>query len=495
MTSRNLLSKLAGETAIYGMSTIVARIVNFFFVPLYSRVLSPHDYGIAAVFMAYIAILQVVLTYGMETTSFRFASKETQSPQKVFSTSLGMITLSSLFFLGLCYAFRAHIVGWFGTDNTMALMYMSLILVMDVIGSIVFAYLRFEHKALHFAGIKTAKILAELVFNVLLFLYLPSYLAHHSDSFLLTFLPARPDYTYMLFSILMSCILCTVLLIPYFIRIRFKVSADLVKPMLFYALPLLIAGIPGVANDFIDRLLFQYCSPTEVSWQTSLGLFQANVKLAVLMTLFVQMFRYAAEPFFFSQSKQKDSHVLYALVMKYFVLFCMGIFLLISVNLDYIGYILGKDYRQGLSIVPIMLIANMLLGISFNLSFWYKLSGQTRMAVWITLSGLAVTLGVNLIFMPLFGYHAAAWAHLMSYLCMVIVSYLLSLKYYPIQYEWKRIGGYIVLGIGLYFVSVWAEFSARTAEFLFNNALFVIYILFIVYFEKLWKIIPYRLWK
>lgn len=495
MTSRNLLSKLAGETAIYGMSTIVARIVNFFFVPLYSRVLSPHDYGIAAVFMAYIAILQVVLTYGMETTSFRFASKENQSPQKVFSTSLGMITISSLFFFILCYLTQDYIVSWFGTTNTLALMYMALILVMDVICSIVFAYLRFEHKAIHFAGIKTIKILAELIFNVVLFLYLPTFFAAHPASFLIQFLPATPDYTYMLFSILMSCIICSVMLVPYFIKISFSIDGSLVKPMLIYALPLLIAGIPGVANDFIDRLLFQYCSPADMSWQTSLGLFQANVKLAVLMTLFVQMFRYAAEPFFFSQSKEHNSKQLYALVMKYFIIFCMCIFLLIVVNLEYIGHILGKNYREGLKIVPIMLLANMLLGMSFNLSFWYKLSGQTKMAVWITLSGLSITLLVNLIFMPIFGYYAAAWSHLMSYLCMVIVSYVLSLKYYPIHYEWRKITFYIGLGVGFYFISHYLIFGSRTLQFLFNNALFIIYFAVIVYLEKLWKLIPKRLWK
>lgn len=495
MTSRNLLSKLAGETAIYGMSTIVARIVNFFFVPLYSRVLSPHDYGIAAVFMAYIAILQVVLTYGMETTSFSFASKENQSPQKVFSTSLGMLTISSLIFFVLCYFTQNHIISWFGTSNTMALMYMAVILVIDSICAIIFAYLRFEHKAMHFAGIKTIKIVAELLFNVVLFLYFPRYLAAHPTSFLLHFVPATPDYTYMLFSILMSCIICAILLIPYFIKISFVMDKKLVRPMLVYALPLLIAGIPGVANDFIDRLLFQYCTPDGMSWQTSLGLFQANVKLAVLMTLFVQMFRYAAEPFFFSHSSEKNSKQLYAMVMKYFVIFCMCIFLLIALNLEYIGYILGKSYREGLRIVPIMLLANMLLGVTFNLSFWYKLSGQTKMAVWITVSGLMVTLLINLIFMPVFGYYAAAWSHLMSYLCMVIVSYVLSLKYYPIHYEWKRISFYVALAVLFYFISHYLSLHSRMLQLAFNNTLLLVYFTFIVYSEKLWKLIPKSVWK
>ena len=464
---RNPLTRLAGETAIYGLSTIVARIVNFFFVPLYTRVLSQADYGIATEFLAYIAILQVALTLGLETGCFRFANRHGQ-PARVFSNALTTMLVVTAGFFAAVTLFSQPIAGALGYDaRAMCVIYVGGILASDCFTAILFARLRFEHKAVKFSVFKTVKILGEVVFNILLFFGAPAYFAAHPGSFWLHFIPATPDFSYLLFAIFLSCVLALGLFIPDIARIRFGIDKKLWRAMMLYSLPLMIAGLPGVANDFIDRLLFRYLLPAGAGWQAELGVFQAGVKLAVIMTLFVQMFRYAAEPFFFAGVNDKNAPKLYAAVMNHFVAFCMVIFLFVVFYLDIIGLLLGKDFRAGADIVPVMLGAYVLLGMAFNLSMWYKLSGKTRFAVYITLLGLLVTLAVNLCFMPRYGYHAAAWGHLLSYLLMVVLSAWLGARYYPIPYNWKKITTYIAAGVALYFAAralpftSWAKWGAN----------------------------------
>lgn len=214
----------------------------------------------------------------------------------------------------------------------------------------------------------------------------------------------------------------------------------------------MIAGLPGVANDFISRILFRFYSPENISWEAQLGIFNANIKLAVFLVLFVQMFRYAAEPFFFSSAEKSEMKQTYADVMKYFVAFCMFIFLGISLYADVIVLILGREYWVGVGVLPIMLFANVLLGMNFNLTMWYKLSDKTRYAVYVTLSGLIVTFLISVFFMPVYGYYAAAWAYLISYLIMMSINIVLGNKHYPIRYDWKTISVYIIAGIILYIV-------------------------------------------
>jgi O-antigen/teichoic acid export membrane protein len=249
------------------------------------------------------------------------------------------------------------------------------------------------------------------------------------------------------------------LFIPDILKVKFKFSGELWRKMMLYSLPLMIAGLPGVANDFIDRILFRYFSPEGVVWQAQLGVFQAGVKLAVIMLLFVQMFRYAAEPFFFAGEKNKRSPISYAVVMNHFTAFCVFIFLFVMFYMDAIGLLIGKDFRSGLDAVPIMLGAYLLLGIAFNLSMWYKLSGKTQFAIYITSVGLVVTLIVNVIFMPQYGYMAAAWAHFLSYLVMVILSAWLGAKYYPIPYNWPKIWTYVSVGLLLFLCSKWMNIT------------------------------------
>jgi O-antigen/teichoic acid export membrane protein len=452
----NPLKQLAGETAIYGFSSILARILNFLFVPIYTRTLSQMQYGVVTEFMSYIAILQVLLVLGLETGCFRFANKEGEDPRKVYSGALLAVTGLNLAFLALMVVFSGPISAALGYEGYRRLiMYVALILFCDSVTAILFAKLRQEHKAMKFALLKTVKILTETGANLVLFFVWP----------------AQPDFTYPVFAILVSCVLCLVLFIPVLLRLKPTWDSAVVKRLLVYSLPLMVAALPGVANDFLDRLLFRFFDTSSEQWRSTLGVYQAAVKLAVIMNLFIQMFRYAAEPFFFQRAKDKNSKELYAVVMEYFTAFCGLVLLGVVGYIDVISLFLGRDFRVGVDVVPIMLLSYMILGMLFNVSMWYKLSGRTNMAIWITLAGLLVTAVVNVVFMPRYSYWASAFGHLASYLVMFILSAVLGAKYYPIPYKWGRLAAIFgLMGavyIGLYYTlgsieGLWVRLAVNT---------------------------------
>ena len=434
----NPLKQLAGQTVIYGLSTILARIINFLFVPIYTRLLSPESYGVVTEFMAYIAVLQVVLVLGLETGCFRFANKEGVDPKKVYSSAFVTVFCVSATFLALMIAFATPIASMLGYEGYQScIMYMGGILALDAVTAILFAKLRQENKALKFAIFKTIKIITETAANLILFLWFPKNV--DSARWLLHFIPETPDFSYVIFSIFISCIVCGFLFIPDFTKLSFRLDPKLLKQMLAYSIPLMVAALPGVINDFLDRILFRFFDTNADAWRSSLGLYQAAVKLAVIMNLFIQMFRYAAEPFFFRRAREKDSRQLYASVQEYFTAFCGLVFLGVILYIDVIALILGPQFRSAVGIVPIMLLSYMILGMLFNVSMWYKLSGKTDMAIWITLSGLVVTAVVIVLFMPKYSYWAAAFGHLASYIVMFVISSVLGAKYYPIPYRWGRL--------------------------------------------------------
>jgi O-antigen/teichoic acid export membrane protein len=450
----NPLKQLAGETAIYGLSTILARIVNFLLVPLYTRVLVQSDYGVVTEFMAYIAILQVVLVLGLETGCFRFASREGVEKRSVFSTAFVIVTFFSLLFFLSVSLFAGDIASGLGYEGfSNIIIYVAAILAIDSSTAIVFAKLRYEHKALRFAIIKTLKILTEVGVNLILYLVMPMRFAANPDHWLLNFVSATPDFTYAIFSIFVSCIFAFVMLLPDLMHLKFRIDRKLWRPLLLYSLPLMIAGLPGVMNDFLDRILMRFLNADPLTWRADLGVYQAGVKIAVIMSLFIQMFRYAAEPFFFQKQRESDSKRVYADVMQWFVSFCMFGFLAIMLFMDEIGLIIGKDFRVGLSIAPVMLMAYVLLGMLFNVDMWYKLAGKTRYAIYVALAGLLVTIVVNVIFMPIYSYHAAAWGHLASYAVMLLISILLGRKHYPIPYRWGRITLLVAIALAIYALS------------------------------------------
>ena len=473
----NPLKQLAGQTVIYGMSTILARIINFLFVPIYTRLLTPESYGVVTEFMAYIAVLQVVLVLGLETGTFRFANKEGADERKVYSNAFVTVFCLSVTFLALMIAFAGPISSALGYEGYNAcIMYMGGSLALDAITAILFAKLRQDGKALKFAIYKTIKIVTETAANLVLFLWFPKYCSKvaqasglavsadladagqkvldSSDIWLLHLLPASPDFSYVIFAIFISCVVCGLLFIPEYISMTWRLDPKLLRQMLAYSLPLMVAALPGVINDFLDRILFRYFDTNADAWRSSLGLYQAAVKLAVIMNLFIQMFRYAAEPFFFRRAREKDSKSLYAKVQEYFTAFCGLVFLGVILYIDIIALILGPHFREAVGIVPVMLLSYMILGMLFNVSMWYKLSGKTNMAIWITLSGLVVTAVVIVLFMPKYSYWAAAFGHLASYVVMFAISSVLGAKYYPIPYRWGRLALMIVVMAAIYGLSV-----------------------------------------
>ena len=449
----NPLKQLAGQTVIYGLSTILARIINFLFVPIYTRLLTPESYGVVTEFMAYIAVLQVVLVLGLETGCFRFANKEGVDPKKVYSNAFVTVFSISATFLALMIAFSGPISSALGYEGySSCVKYMGGILALDSITAILFAKLRQENKALKFAIFKTIKIITETVANLVLFLWFPRNV--DSARWLLTFIPETPDFSYVIFAIFMSCVVCGLLFIPDYLKLSFRLEPKLMRQMLAYSVPLMVAALPGVVNDFLDRILFRYFDTNADAWRSSLGLYQAAVKLAVIMNLFIQMFRYAAEPFFFRRAREKDSRELYASVQEYFTAFCGLVFLGVILYIDIIALILGPQFREAVGVVPVMLLSYMILGMLFNVSMWYKLSGKTNMAIWITLSGLLVTAIVIVLFMPKYSYWAAAYGHLASYVVMFAISSLLGAKYYPIPYRWGRLAGILLLMGAAYGLSI-----------------------------------------
>ena len=462
---------------IYGLSTILARIINFLFVPIYTRLLSPESYGVVTEFMAYIAVLQVVLVLGLETGCFRFANKEGVDPKKVYSNAFVTVFCISATFLALMIAFASPISSALGYEGySSCIMYMGGILALDSITAILFARLRQESKALKFAIFKTIKIITETAANLVLFLWFPRYCTSvadglgvqagelaSSDVWLLHFIPAAPDFSYVIFAIFISCVVCGLLFIPDYLRLSFRLDPALLRQMLAYSIPLMIAALPGVVNDFLDRILFRYFDTNAEAWRSSLGLYQAAVKLAVIMNLFIQMFRYAAEPFFFRRAREKDSRELYASVQEYFTAFCGLVFLGVILYIDVIALILGPQFRSAVGVVPVMLLSYMILGMLFNVSMWYKLSGKTDMAIWITLSGLVVTALIIVIFMPRYSYWAAAYGHLASYIVMFAISSVLGARYYPIPYRWGRLLAIFLLMGAVYGGSILLD-SAVFAE-------------------------------
>lgn len=481
----NPLKQLAGQTAIYGMSTILARIINFLFVPIYTRLLTPESYGVVTEFMAYIAVLQVILILGLETGCFRFANMEGVSPDKVYSNAFVTVFAISATFLALMIGFAEPISSALGYNGYQtSIMYVGGILALDSITAILFARLRQEGKAMKFAIFKTIKIITETAANLVLFLWFPKHI--ESARWLLHFISETPDFSYVIFAIFLSCLMCGILFIPEYFRLTFSLDKKLLRQMLAYSLPLMVAALPGIINDFLDRILFRYFDTNPDQWRATLGLYQAAVKLAVIMNLFIQMFRYAAEPFFFKRASDKQSPKLYASVQEYFTAFCGVVFLGVILYIDIISLILGAQFREAVSIVPIMLLSYMILGMLFNVSMWYKLSGKTNMAIWITLSGLVVSAIVIVLFMPAYSYWAAAFGHLASYIVMFAISAVLGAKYYPIPYRWGRLVCIIGFMGAIYLASMLID---KTLDCGIWSKLAINTVLLLIYIAGAWKLI------
>lgn len=446
---KNPIKQLFGQTAVYGLGIVLPRLLNYLLLtPFYTRIFERATYGIITELYAYVVFLLVILTYGMETGYFRYASNS-ERKDRVYTTVLGSLFVSSLLFIALMLFWAGPISSLLGYEqHPEYIKWLAIIVGIDAFTSIPFARIRLRNQPLKYALIRIGEVSINIGLNIFFLYYCP----RHSDSNLVALVYNESiGVGYVLISNLIASSLKLLLLLPDIgAAFRSVFDRSLFKEILRYSYPLLIAGLAGTVNEALDRVLLKHLIPLEQNPMEQLGIYGANYKLAVLMTLFVQMFKYAAEPFFFSKSGEKNAQKLYADVMMFFVVAGLFIFLLVNLYLDYFILFIGSDFREGVQIVPVVLMANLVMGIFFNLSIWYKLTNRTHFGAVLVLLGALITVVVNVLFIPKYGYVASAWAHLFCYSTMVIVSYLWSRKHYAIPYRVGRILVYIIAAVVIY---------------------------------------------
>jgi len=487
----NPLKKLAGQTAIYGLGTLVPRLLNYFLVPLYTRLFLEDEYGVITELSSYIAFFFVIMLYGMETAFFRYAVK-TGDPKKVFSNSLISVITTSLLFVIAVVIFIEPIADILKYPNHKHLIiYSAIIIGIDAFTSIQFAYLRQQNRPLLFSAIRIVSVLINVGLNLYFIWVCDSLYKSNPESPFLIFYDPQFRIGYVFVATLASSIITALLLSPQLMKLKFVLDFNLLKQMLRYAFPLLIVGIAGMINEVWDKILFKYLviappgTPDAESYiMGQLGIYGANYKLAVLMTLFVQMFRFAAEPFFFNQSKEGNAKQVYADVMKYFIIFALLIFLGVSLYIDIFKYFIGPKLREGLYIVPIILMANLLMGIFFNLSIWYKLQDLTKYGAIIAIAGAFITILMNILLVPAYGYLGAAWGHLSCYLFMVLLSYFQGQKHFPVSYDLKNISIYFLLALMLFGISYFFKIENLVLRLFVNSLLIIVFPGFVFINEK-----------
>jgi O-antigen/teichoic acid export membrane protein len=455
----SVLKKLVGQTAIYGLSSIVGRLLNFLLVPLYTSIFALSEYGVLSVLMTLVAFAMVVLTYGLETSFFHFANKESNA-KNVFSTAFLSLLGTTLLFLCIVLPQINQISGFLHiVDKPELILYLVWVLAFDVLSTLPFAKLRLDNRAWRFASIRLINIVANIGLNLFFFLLCPYLIKHgYAGDFINSIYDPNAGIAYIFIAYLVSSFLTLVLLLPEIFSIRLSFDFTLWKRMISYSFPLLVGGLAYVTNEMVDRILLEYLLPKDIA-SAQIGIYSACYKIAIFMSLFIQAFRYAAEPFFFAQAKLEGAKEQYAHVMRYSVAFTGLIFLGVNVYIDILkGFIRNEAFHEGLAIVPILLLANLFLGIYFNLSVWYKVSDNTRFGAYIALFGALVTITLNLLLIPTMSYMGSAWATLFCYGSMCIVSYALSRKYYPIPYDFKRIFSYLFLALLLFYIwTIWHD--------------------------------------
>lgn len=482
----NEYRSLGGQALIYGLGNVIPRILNYAVLTVYyTRRFSVQEYGIITELYAYVAILMVLLTYGMETGLFKFSTSY-GNKNVVYTTSFISVSLTSVLFVVLVQLFKNNISSWVGYEgNQEYILYLSLAVAMDAVSAIVFAKLRIENRVKRFTIFKIINVLLTIFFVFLFLEVLPSigsvsssrgYIIHMKDI----------EVGYVFIANVLASFFVLLLLLFDVKGVKLKFDFILYKSLLMYSLPLLIAGLAGIFNETIDRILLRAFTASNLNSLYELGIYGANYRIAVLMTIFIQMFRYAAEPFFFNLHKKEDAKMIYANVLKYFTIFLMIIFLFVALGIDVFKYFIDKDYFEGLSIVPIVLMANVMLGLLFNVNMWYKLTGHTSYGVYITGVGALITIILNILLIPSYSYYACAWIHLLSNLIMLILTYLVGQKYYKISYDLKRIFMYIGLALGLYLIAR----IVRT-EYVYINLVtgFVFVLVYLIYCNRKEKII------
>ena len=494
MKTLNPLKKLVRETAVYGLSSIVGRLLNYFLVPLYTRIFLPNEYGIVTELYAYASFLMVFLTFGMETTFFRFSESRSEK-DKVYSASLIPVIAVNLVFIVLGILGSSYIADRLHYDHhSEYLAFFVVIVALDAITAIPFARLRQQHRAFKFATLKLINIAVNIVLNLFFLLLCPYLLKQGFHGITAIYNPSF-GVGHVFLSNMIASAVSVLLLYRDVFCLKLEFDRKLFGEMFLYALPLMLAGMAGMVNETLDRILLRYlllvpAGVNDVSKyvMAQIGIYGANYKVSILMTLFIQTFRYAAEPFFFSHSKESDSRRLYAKVMTYFVLFGLTIFLGIMLYIDIVKYFIGAKYYPGIGIVPILLLANLFLGIIFNLSIWYKLNNMTKFGAYIAIFGAVVTVAANCVLIPLMGYAGAAWSTFTCYFLMMLLSYFLGQKHFYIEYDLLKISGYFILALSIYGISALWRFNSYYAHLVANTLLFIAFLGFVFYKENLIRV-------
>ena len=484
------MKKLAKETAIYGVSSILGKFLNWLLVPLYTYVLeSSADYGIVTNLYAWTALLLVMLTYGMETGFFRFANKNKDEAGKVYSTTLIAVGFTSLLFAVLCVFFSNEIGSAIGyTQHPEYISMLGVVVAMDAFGSIPFAYLRYKNRPIKFAGLKLFMIFSNIFFNIF-FLIICPWLAIKAPAAIEWFYNPHYGVGYVFVANLLSTAFVTLALIPDIFVVKFSFDKLLLKKMLQYSLPLLVLGVAGIMNQTLDKILFPFLMPGKAG-AAELGIYGATSKIAMVMLMFTQAFRYAYEPFIFAQHKDKNSLAAYADAMKFFVIFSLLIFLGMVLYLDIFKYVIQRDYWAGLNVVPIVLFSFIFQGIFFNLSLWYKLTDKTMYGAWFSILGTIIIIVGNIILVPLFSYTGSAWSAFACYFVIMLVSYYFGQKYMPIKYDLKTIGIYTAVTIVLYVVSLFIETPYKIVNVGLKSGLMIVFLTILVKRDFPLNVIP-----
>jgi O-antigen/teichoic acid export membrane protein len=438
----------------------------------------PSAYGDVTILYAYVTFLNIILTYGMET-GFFFYAKQEKNFSKVYGSAFLSILSTTILFVLFSFLFLHKITGFlqYGHKENYIVWFI-LILAVDSLTAIPFAKLRQQNKAFKFALLKLLNVLITIVFNILLLWIIPHFFL--TDGRFLG-IPYRVDIVLIFIANFIGSLFTLILLLPDLFTEKVSFSFSLWKKLFQYSYPLLFVGLIGTINETLDRILLQKYLPASVNSMAEIGIYGACVKIAVIMTLFTQMFRFAAEPFFFNRGKSEDQKLILADVSKYFILYGLIIFLAVMAYIDIFKYFVGPEFRDGLKIVAVYLLGSLGLGIYFNLSFWYKLNGKTYFGILISGIGALITIFLNILLIPKFSYVASAWVRLICYLVVIIISFLLGQKYYPINYPVKAIFKYVFITLVLFFVCHWLKFSNITLDLIKNTLIFVS---FLIYLEK-----------
>jgi O-antigen/teichoic acid export membrane protein len=470
------MKKLAKDTALYGVSSILGKFLNWMMVPLYTYVLANSaEYGIVTNLYAWTALLLVMLTYGMETGFLRFANKSKEEAGKVYSTTLIAVGFTSVVFALICIFFSQSIANAMGYPNHPEFIAMlGSVVALDAFGCIPYVYLRFKNRPVRFVSLNLFAIAVNIFFNIF-FLVICPWLMVKMPGLISWFYNPNFGVGYVFVSNLFSTALVTIALLFDVFVVPFEFDKVLLKKMLRYSLPLLLLGIAGIMNQTLDKILFPFLMPGEVG-ASELGIYGATSKIALVMLMFTQAFRYSYEPFIFAQKKDKNSMDSYADAMKFFIVFSFFIFLGMVFYLDIIKYVIQHNYWVGLKVVPIVLLSFIFQGIFFNLSLWYKLTDKTIYGAYFSVVGTIVIVLLNVVLVPKFSYMGCAWAAFTCYFVIMLISYYFGQKHMPVKYDLKSIGLYVVVAMALYAASFLVQTQHTVVNIAYKTLLFTIYI-------------------